>query len=195
MRVALAAAFVLAFATLAPAQTFRGGIQGTVTDQTDAALPGTTVTVTNVGTGLTRSTTTDTSGSYLLSELPLGEYSVAANLQGFATQTVTGVIVEASVNQRIDMQLRPGGVQEAQRVPYSRDQRDAYDEDQRQAELAAPHQVAGEREDGLLGHGQSDVAQHDHHEDGDVAPVADELVEVAHKAMERPRIRRACASR
>jgi hypothetical protein len=113
MRVALAAAFVLAFATLAPAQTFRGGIQGTVTDQTDAALPGTTVTVTNVGTGLTRSTTTDTSGSYLLSELPLGEYSVAANLQGFATQTVTGVIVEASVNQRIDMQLRPGGVQEA----------------------------------------------------------------------------------
>src|SRR4029453_11354480 len=31
----------------------------------------------------------------------------------FATQTVTGVIVEASVNQRIDMQLRPGGIQEA----------------------------------------------------------------------------------
>src|SRR4029453_1829625 len=34
----------------------------------------------------------------------------------FATQTVTGVIVEASVNQRIDMQLRPGGIQEAVEV-------------------------------------------------------------------------------
>ena len=76
MRVALAAAFLLAFATLAPAQTFRGGIQGTVTDQTDAAL--------RDGRdrherrhGLTRSTTTDTSGSYLLSELPLGEWAAS----------------------------------------------------------------------------------------------------------------------
>ena len=40
MRVALAAAFLLAFATLAPAQTFRGGIQGTVTDQTAPPCPG-----------------------------------------------------------------------------------------------------------------------------------------------------------
>jgi outer membrane receptor protein involved in Fe transport len=116
MRLALVATALLLSITSAAAQTFRGGIQGTVTDETNAAVPGATVTVTNTGTRLSRSTTTDASGSYFFSELPLGDYSVSAGLQGFATQTVTGVIVEASANQRIDLQLRPGGVQESVEV-------------------------------------------------------------------------------
>jgi len=116
MRLALVATALLLSITSAAAQTFRGGIQGTVTDETDAAVPGATVTVTNTGTRLSRSTTTDASGSYFFSELPLGDYSVSVSLQGFATQTVTGVIVEASANQRIDLQLRPGGVQESVEV-------------------------------------------------------------------------------
>jgi Carboxypeptidase regulatory-like domain/TonB-dependent Receptor Plug Domain len=95
-----------------PGQTFRGGIQGTLTDETGAALPGATVTAVNSGTNLSRSVQTDATGVYSLSELPLGDYDVSASLMGFATQTVKGVRVDASASQRVNFQLRPGGVQE-----------------------------------------------------------------------------------
>lgn len=107
---------LLLSANLAAAQTFRGGIQGTVLDQTSAALPGATVTATNVQTGLVRSVTADAAGNYFFSELPLGEYTVAAALMGFATQTVKGVEVVASASQRINFSLRPGGVEETVEV-------------------------------------------------------------------------------
>ena len=58
MRLPLACAVVLLCADLAAAQTFRGGIQGTVIDQTGAALPGATVVVTSTGTGLSRAVQT-----------------------------------------------------------------------------------------------------------------------------------------
>jgi hypothetical protein len=115
----LAPALFLAFAVAAEpasAQTFRGGILGTITDQTDAAMPGVVVTATNVGTALSRSVTTDASGNYYFSELPLGEYTVSAALQGFATETAKGVKVAASASQRVNLQLHPGGVQESVEV-------------------------------------------------------------------------------
>src|SRR5262245_11682269 len=116
----LASAFLLATvlvsASTLSAQTFRGSILGAVTDQTDAALPGVVVTATNVGTGLSRSVTTDASGNYFFAELPIGEYTVAAALQGFATETAKGVQVAASASQRVNIQLRPGGVQESVEV-------------------------------------------------------------------------------
>jgi hypothetical protein len=108
--------FLLLCAPPASAQTFRGGIQGTVTDQTDAALPGVIVTATSVDTGLSRSVDTDASGNYFLSELPLGEYTVSASLPGFAPQTVKAVEVEASRSRRVDIQLHPGGGQESVEV-------------------------------------------------------------------------------
>ena len=97
-------------------QTFRGGIQGTVTDSTGAALPGADVTATNVGTGLTRTVVTDSEGNYFIPELPLGDYSVKANLSGFGPQTVSGVRVVVSAMQRVNFQLTPGGVQETVEV-------------------------------------------------------------------------------
>ena len=113
MRVARFVAVLVACASMASAQTFRGGIQGTVTDQTDAALPGVIVTATSVDTGLSRSVGTDPSGNYFFSELPLGEYTVSTSLPGFAPQTVRSVEVEASRSRRVDVQLHPGGVQES----------------------------------------------------------------------------------
>jgi hypothetical protein len=120
MRICLFVAALLLSGTLAAAQTFRGGIQGTVTDQTDAALPGVVVTATNVGTGLSRSVQTDATGTYFFSELPLGEYTVSASLQGFATQTTKGVQVESSASQRVNLQLKPGGLQETVEVTVQR---------------------------------------------------------------------------
>jgi hypothetical protein len=113
MRLALACALALLCSASASAQTFRGGIQGTVTDETGGALPGTTVTATNTGTGLSRSVQTDGAGNYFFSELPLGAYDVSASLSGFATQTVKGVRVEASLSQRVNLLLKTGGLQES----------------------------------------------------------------------------------
>jgi hypothetical protein len=110
---ALAVAFGFVLSTTTFGQSFRGGIQGSVTDRTGAALPGVTLTATNTGTGLTRSVQTDPSGTYAFTELPLGTYDVAAALTGFSTTTVHGVHVEASVSQRVNLELQPGGVQES----------------------------------------------------------------------------------
>ncbi len=106
-------ALVLLLATAVAAQTFRGGVQGLVTDQTGAALPGVTVTATNTGTKLTRSVQTDATGAYAFTELPLGTYDIAAALMGFSTTTVRGVRVEASMSQRVNLELQTGGVQES----------------------------------------------------------------------------------
>ena len=53
-------------------------------------------------------------------------------------------------------------------------------EDQGQAQLAPPHEVAGHREDGLFGKWEPHVPENDHDEDGDVSPVSDQLREVGH---------------
>jgi hypothetical protein len=93
-------------------QTFRGGVEGTVTDSTGAAIPQALVTAKNAGTGLTRTTQTDDQGFYLITELPLGEYEVTASKNSFRTSTIRGIRVEVSARERLNLQLKPGEVQE-----------------------------------------------------------------------------------
>jgi len=94
------------------AQTFRGGIQGTVTDTSGAAVVGADVTVKSEGTGLVRSVQSDATGSYLVTELPLGNYRVSAAKGGFATKVLSGVSVGVSAITRADIQLSPGEVKQ-----------------------------------------------------------------------------------
>ena len=58
------------------AQTFRGGIAGSVSDQSGAAIPGAKVTILHPGTGFTRSQDTTASGDFSFQDLPLGKYTV-----------------------------------------------------------------------------------------------------------------------
>src|SRR5829696_4731621 len=58
-------------------------ISGFVKDATGGVLPGATVTATQVGTQLTRTTVTNDQGYYVLPEVPIGEYEVVVELQGF----------------------------------------------------------------------------------------------------------------
>lgn len=98
----------------AKAQTFRGTILGTITDSSGAAIPGATVTIKNVDTGLTRKVTTAEDGSYAAPELPIGNYSLTVEKEGFKEGVVTGVRVEVSSERRADVTLQPG--QLAQKV-------------------------------------------------------------------------------
>lgn len=98
----------------AKAQTFRGTILGIVTDSSGGAIPGATVTIKNVDTGLTRTVTTAEDGSYAAPELPIGNYSITVEKEGFKEGVVTGVRVEVSSERRADVTLQPG--QLAQKV-------------------------------------------------------------------------------
>ena len=105
-------AFVLLFATALVAQTFRGTILGTVTDASGAVVPGATVKVHNTNTGLDRTTQTSADGSYTVSELPIGTYSVTISQSGFQTSVTNDVAVDVAGERRIDMALKPGQVSE-----------------------------------------------------------------------------------
>ncbi len=100
--------------TTAKAQTFRGTILGVVTDSSGAAVPGATVTIKNVDTGLTRTVSTGDDGSFSAPELPIGTYSVTVEKSGFKLGIVNGVRVEVSTEKRTDVTLQPGEL--AQRV-------------------------------------------------------------------------------
>jgi Carboxypeptidase regulatory-like domain len=72
-----------------------GSIQGTVLDTSNAAVPGATVTATNVATGIATVRQTTTAGVYALTPLPPGEYRVTVTLDGFQTFVREGVVVDA----------------------------------------------------------------------------------------------------
>ena len=81
---------VVGFPSTGFAQTTTGTILGTVTDQAEAIVPGATVTVKNIETGVTRSITTDEAGRYRVAALLPGKYEVKAEREGFSTELRSG---------------------------------------------------------------------------------------------------------
>jgi hypothetical protein len=99
----------LAFCLQASAQTINGSIVGTVTDQQGAAVAGATVTVKNIDTGTTRDAVTNDEGNYRISALPVGNYSVNIEKQGFAGGSET-TRVSPGTDTAIDFKLSAAGV-------------------------------------------------------------------------------------
>ena len=81
----------LAYPTLAQQQL--GAIQGTIVDPSKAVMPGVTVTVTNLDTGLVRTTITNETGVYRVTSLDPGRYKVTAELQGFRSAAQSEVVL------------------------------------------------------------------------------------------------------
>src|SRR6202140_2347225 len=103
---------VLAVAVPLIAQTITGRILGTVRDQSGAALPAATVTVTDVQRGITRTVTTDDSGEYVVPNLPPGIYSVRAESRGFKTVERPNIQIEVATDLSVDLSLPAGDVKE-----------------------------------------------------------------------------------
>ncbi len=89
-------------------QTFRGAINGTVTDPSGAVVAGAAVKATNVATAvvLTGSTTSD--GQFAFQDLPLGTYKVSVSAAGFQTETVDNVTVVAGGAYTLPVKLKVG---------------------------------------------------------------------------------------
>jgi hypothetical protein len=91
-------------------------IKGTVQDSTGLAVPGAEVKVTQKETNLIRVATTDTDGSYVLANLPVGPYQLEVTKQGFSRFVQTGIILQVASNPTIDVSLTIGAVTESVRV-------------------------------------------------------------------------------
>jgi Carboxypeptidase regulatory-like domain/TonB dependent receptor-like, beta-barrel len=106
-------ALVVLMAPLAHAQIGgSGSIQGTVLDASRAALPGATVTATNVATGIETVRQTTDAGVYTLAPLPPGEYRVTVALDGFERFAREGVIVDALSVVGLNVTLQVAGVKQ-----------------------------------------------------------------------------------
>ena len=103
---------VLAVAVPLTSQTTTGRILGTVRDQSGAALPAATVTVTDVQRGITRTVTTDDSGEYVVPNLTPGIYTVRAESRGFKTVERPNIQVEVATDLSVDVSLPTGDVKE-----------------------------------------------------------------------------------
>jgi len=112
-------ALVLVFAAMlcvtypAFAQQTLGGITGTVVDPGGSAIPGVEVTATSDQTKLVRTTKSSATGSYELVNLPIGTYTITFALNGFTTERIPGIDVQADRTITLAGKLAVGSVSES----------------------------------------------------------------------------------
>ncbi len=88
---------------VAQSQATTGVIEGSVSDESGAVLPGVTVTLTNQATNFSQELVTDDRGRFRGLLLPIGPYVVTAALDGFATARAEGL--QLSVGRTLDLNL------------------------------------------------------------------------------------------
>ena len=94
------------------AQEYRGRVQGSVTDGTQAAITGASVTLANVETGVASTKQTNEQGRYLFDLVLPGRYTVSVQLQGFNKFVQANVVLQSRSDVTVDAVLRPGDVRE-----------------------------------------------------------------------------------
>jgi hypothetical protein len=87
-------------------------VLGSVHDASGGVVPGATVTLKNIATGITATTVSDANGDYQFLNVRIGTYSVRAELQGFSIAEVEDVQVTVNARQRVDLTLKVGSVGE-----------------------------------------------------------------------------------
>jgi len=123
VRGAVSVVLLMAGPVLARAQEISGSISGTVVDATGASMSGAVVTLTNTDRAyVERTLKTDKAGFYTATSLPLGNYSVTFSMKGFATASVTGLVLNASDALKVDRKLAVGSASETVTVVASQAQ-------------------------------------------------------------------------
>src|SRR5258708_7870213 len=107
-RTGAAVVVILLLAVAVFAQTFRGAINGTVTDPSDAVVASATVKATNVATAITITATTTSDGAFSFQDLPLGTYKISVTASGFKSVTVDNVTVTAGSSYTLPVKLPAG---------------------------------------------------------------------------------------
>ncbi len=104
-RVFLAISICLQLAGLAHTQTFRGGVNGSVTDTSGASVAEAELRATNSATGLVYTTLSSSTGGFSLQDLPLGDYTIEVSKPGFQKLRVDVVHVSAGETYSLPVKL------------------------------------------------------------------------------------------
>ncbi|MCW5970684.1 MAG: TonB-dependent receptor [Blastocatellales bacterium] len=113
-RMMLACVLMLCFgASAAHAQFDSATVLGTIRDANGAALPGATVTIRSIATGISTSVQSDGNGDFLFSNVRIGSYRISVELAGFSTAVADNVVVTVNARQRVDLTMQPGAVTES----------------------------------------------------------------------------------
>ena len=105
---ALAIAAIAVCYGTATCQTITGSIGGRVTDPSGAVVPGVSVTATNTSTNVSSSAVTDKDGIYSIRFLPVGQYTVRFQANGFTSQVTAPITLEVAQNAEVDAALKVG---------------------------------------------------------------------------------------
>ena len=108
----MAAAFLLLFMPLHLNGQAVSRINGEVTDQAGAVVPDAKVTVTNVDTNVSQTTTTTSAGNYLIIDVVPGTYIVKVEKEGFRVSLTRDVVVVGGATSTANAVLQPGTVSE-----------------------------------------------------------------------------------
>ena len=92
------------------AQTLKGTILGTITDSSQAVMPGVQVMVRETNTNAARTVNTNDSGFFSFPNLDPGQYRVEVEHTGFRKMVRAGIDLAANTTARIDLELSPGAV-------------------------------------------------------------------------------------
>ena len=120
----LSVAVLICLASQGFAQVDRAALNGTVTDASGRVLPQTHITAVHNATGLRRETTSSSSGTYDIPELPVGIYTITFSHQGFKELTFVDVQQVMGRTRTLDATLRVSGGQERVEVSASSEQMD-----------------------------------------------------------------------
>jgi hypothetical protein len=106
----------LALPSVNYAQVTTGDILGTVTDPSKALIPGAEITLTQTDTGEVRHATSNTSGDFFFTALPIGHYKLEATASGFQKVSVGEIALSGGDRRRIDTALSLGSTGETVEV-------------------------------------------------------------------------------
>jgi len=112
MRLTRISIFILLLSLTIIGQTNRGGISGTVTDPSGAAVPGVKVTVTNAGTNQSVTLTTSDSGAFSASSLEPVIYTIVVEAANFKTAIIENIKVDTASVQTVNVILEAGNITE-----------------------------------------------------------------------------------
>jgi len=103
----------LVFTGLLCGQSNLASITGAVSDTSQAAMPGVTITIKNTETGLSRTVQSNAEGYYTITNLAPGPYELTAEMEGFRTFKETGIVLEVAQVLRDDIVMELGQVTES----------------------------------------------------------------------------------
>jgi hypothetical protein len=110
--VGLTAVWLATTCGIASAQVAQAELHGAVADESGAVLPGVTITATHVDTGTSRVVVTSATGTYIMPALPVGAYTITAELPGFTVISRQGVRLNVGARVVLDFSLRVATVEE-----------------------------------------------------------------------------------